>query len=138
MTTPASPPAPLYGMGPSFETALEIFLRAAVSLVAVALTSDRAERSVRFRAEAATREDLVRACLVSIMDQIADFDVCPVAVTLDGVRTLDLGYRAWGSLSFDVTQAGTRTRLELTTRPEVRLEPQHCHISANVTVIHQL
>jgi hypothetical protein len=138
MTDPPHAPVRLVGSGSTFDHALELLLRAAIDLISAGSSHEAADRSVRFRAEAPTREELVSACLMSILDQVGGFDARPATVTLDGVRSLDAGYRAWGSLYLDPAQDGVREHLIIEAPPEITVEPQLCHIAVSVAVIHEL
>ena len=90
----------LTGRGPSFETALEQLLATALDRIAPELDAN-ADHAVRYRAEAESREELVGECLNTVMTQIDAFAIAPVGVTVDGVRVVEGGVRAWGTLLLD-------------------------------------
>ena len=135
--TPAAHSMKLVGTGSGFDLALESLLRAAIDLISPLPSDQSANRSIRFRAEASTREELVRACLENIVTEIAAFDACPAAITLDGIRPIDNGYRAWGSLFLD-PERGPRQRLLIESSPIIDLGSERCNISVAVLVAQEL
>lgn len=138
MTESADQPVTLEGTGTRFDLALESLLRAAIDVIATQPTDELADQSVRFRAEAPTREELVRACLESIMAQTSNFAACPLGLTLDGVRPLEVGYRAWGSLFLAQEPDDVRLRLSIDASPMITIGPGQCTISVGATVVREL
>jgi hypothetical protein len=124
----------LIGAGPRFELALDELLSAAVELLATLTEDDEADHSIRFRAEAPTREALVSECLNAVMTRIIDFDAHPLVVALEGVRLLEGGYRAWGSVFVDLDRSAPRQRFHVLSDPTIRDVPDHCDISVSVAM----
>ena len=102
----------LTGRGPSFEAALEHLVASAIDKIAPRLDAP-ADHSVRYRAEAETREALVGACLNAIMAQIDAFTTAPAGVSVDGVRAIEGGFRAWGTLLLDPEKAAPKQRVRM-------------------------
>jgi hypothetical protein len=122
----------LVGNGFTFEAALNDLLTAAVHLITPATDDRLPDVSVRVRAEASTREALVGECLDAVNAQIDEFDAQPIAITLDGLRPIDGGFRAWASLYLDPDRDGSGERFELWSQPIVRISQDRCQITVAV------
>lgn len=124
----------LNGAGPRFDLALDELLSAAVELLATLTEEDEADHSIRFRAEGPTREALVSECLNAAMTSIIDFDAHPLAAAVEGVRLLEGGYRAWGSVFVNLDRNAPRHRYLVLSDPVIRDVPGHCDISVSVAM----
>ena len=134
MTQQAHSSTELVGNGFTFEAALSDLLTATINLFSPVTDGALPDHSVRIRAEAATQEALVDQCLEAILARIDEFDAQPIAITLDGLRPIDRGYRAWGSLYLNLDREGPAVRLELQSQPIVQIREEHYEITIIVNV----
>lgn len=138
MTQPTHGPSELVGNGFTFESALSALLIAAIDLISPASDVEFPDHLVSFRAEASNGAALVRNCLEAMMTRIDEFDAQPVTVAIDGLRTVEGGYRTWGSLFLLPNRPDPGARLEILSQPLVRLDEGHCQISVMVRGIRHL
>ena len=105
----------LTGRGPSLEAALEHLLTLTIDQIAPGL-HEPADHAVRYRADATSREALVESCLNALMAQIDAFAAEPDGVTVDGVRAIEGGFRAWGTLLLDPANPAPNRRVRVASK----------------------
>jgi hypothetical protein len=120
----------LAGRGASFSVALGNLLSEAIGLISSSADQAEPDHSVRFQAVAGTQTDLIAACLNAVMQEIDAFDRRPLGVILDGVRPIDNGFRAWGTLFLDYAKAAPTERV----RPRAHALVRRTSSGAEVTI----
>lgn len=94
-------------------------------------------RTATIRAEAATIDDLLPALTASLAGVLADFAAAPITVAIDGLRQLEGGVRAWGSVTLGLVPFGAEPDIEWLEPPTIRQAGEAWHINGMAGIVTQ-
>lgn len=97
----------LHGEGPTAATALQALL---AHFPGTADTGHGDDHTAIVRASASTLEHLLPRFIEAMQAAQDDFDLAMTAATLDGLMATDDGWRAWGTVSGQLTATATSRR----------------------------
>ncbi len=120
---------------PVLQVAMSKLLGSLLASTGTGANSDlEPDLTAKIRAEAADLPNLAEALMQQLVGIATDFDAAAVSVTIEGIRPIDDGMRAWGIVGLSSEAAGPEISISMLRTPDVRQEQGNWVIQTDLTI----